>query len=53
MSDHGTDHGTFLTCTPTTRSQRSRHSGTYAQDTDHGTDHGDHAPSDHARPPYL
>jgi hypothetical protein len=53
MSDHGTDHGTFLTCTPTTRSQRSRISGIYAQNTDHGTDHADHAPSDHARPPLF
>jgi hypothetical protein len=53
MSDHGTDHGTFLTCTPTTRSQRSRISGIYAQNTDHGTDHADHAPSDHALPPLF
>lgn len=50
MSDHGTDHGTFLACTPTTRSQRSRHADTYAHGTDHGTDHADHAPSDHASP---
>jgi hypothetical protein len=48
MSDHGTDHGTFLPYTPTTRSQRSRHAETYAQNTDHGTDH-----ADHALPPYL
>jgi hypothetical protein len=53
MSDHGTDHGTFLTCTPTTRSQRSRQAETYAQNTDHGTDHADHAPSDHALPPLF
>ena len=53
MSDHGTDHGTFWPCTPTTRSQRSQISGIYAQDTDHGTDHADHAPTDHARPPLF
>jgi hypothetical protein len=53
MSDHGTDHGTFLACTPTTRSQRSRHAETYAQNNDHGTDHADHAPSDHALPPLF
>ena len=53
MSDHGTDHGTFWACTPTTRSQRSQISATYAQNTDHGTDHADHAPTDHARPPLF
>jgi hypothetical protein len=51
MSDHGTDHGTFLACTPTDRPQRTRESIFYPQNTDHETDHGDHAPSDHAHPP--